>query len=567
MTPAARAGLLAGLLWCATTAPARGDELELAWLSEGRAEYARLVSPAPGDVLPAPAAPRPLDRRLQTPLGSVWKLFVHVYLSERDIAVPDYRCEGAAPKDEAFCCTPGGTIAGDEALARSCGLFFSPSRLAIGERDWREFWSAQRLPPEAAWLLDLRRVAPGTSVSVASLLAALAAVPPRARQRAERALLDVVVTAQPAPARELGATLRVKTWTWDHPTRADTHAGGFAGWLADGGVVWARGEGAGIQVLQRWAPALSRRFAEVRAPDESECVIVHFFARYPIREVVERRSGAAAAAGVLDGAYRIQLENGRGVDLISRGTLALARDGGAPTLSARLGLNDYIARVLDREAAATPVEAARALAIAARTWLVQNADRRQGCWAVADDSRAQRVSPNPPSEAARRVAGWTDGLIVRGAPVAYHRSESGRNTLAWLEAVERAASGQRFDDILAAAYPDGRLATLHGAGRGDCERLHTVERWLATRGVAWRARLSAEHGFEWPRQPVAACRLAHGRPFADAERNRIHVRGITTTDERISVVHEYLHLTFRHHPRGLDEDFVERLARELVREP
>ena len=45
------------------------------------------------------------------------------------------------------------------------------------------------------------------------------------------------------------------------------------------------------------------------------------------------------------------------------------------------------------------------------------------------------------------------------------------------------------------------------------------------------------------------------------------MRGIATTDDRITVVHEYLHLAFRFHPRGLDEDFVERLARELVREP
>src|SRR2546426_7206856 len=128
-------------------------------------------------------------------------------------------------------------------------------------------------------------------------------------------------------------------------------------------------------------------------------------------------------------------------------------------------------------------------------------------------------------------------------------------------------SGVAFDQILAAAYPDGRLATLHGAGRAGCERLGAVERWLAERSGGWRPRLHAEGGFEPPRRPVTACRLAHGRPFADAENNRIHVRGIATGDDRITVVHEYLHLAFRFHPRGLDEDFVERLARELAREP
>src|SRR5262249_4033035 len=238
-----------------------------------------------------------------------------------------------------------------------------------------------------------------------------------------------------------------------------------------------------------------------------------------------------------------------------------------PTPRAQSGLNDDAARVSDGEAAPTPVEAARALAMAARSWLGQNADRRLVCWDVADDSRAQRVAPNAPSQAARRIAGWTDGLVVRGAPVTYHRSAGAHNTLAWLDAVERAGAGLTFDEILAAAYPDRRLATRHGAGRGECERLRAVERWLTVRAVAWRERLEAEQGYEPPRQPVAACRLMHGRPFAEAERNRIHVRGIASSDERITVAHEYLHLVFRFHPRGVDEAFVERLARELVREP
>ena len=577
MSTAARRGLCAALtaaMVLVAASAAASESLEVAWRRGGVGEYARLINPAPGEVIAAAPAAAPLDRRLDTPLGSIWKLFVHVYLSERDLAAPDYTCDGTAPTDEAFCCAPGGSIGADQALACSCGLFFAPSRLNVTAEDWRAFWSAQlhalpggTPPPDAAWLLDLSRVAPGTRVSVASLLAALAAVPARARQRAERALLDVVVAAQPLPARHLGATLRVKTWTWDHPTRAGAHAGGFAGWLADGTPLWTRGEGGGMQVLQRWAPMLARHFGDVRPPDESECVIVDFFARYPIRQVVERSSGAPAAAGLLDGTYRVEFQNGRSVDITSRGTLRLARDTGAPTLSARLGLNDYVARVLDREAAARPMEAARALAIAARSWLVQNADRRQGCWHIADESRAQRVSPNPPSDAGRRVAGWTDGLIVAGAPVTYHRSQASRNTLAWLDAVDLAASGLPFDQILAAAYPDGRLATLHGAGRATCERLTGVERWLAERAGAWRMRLHAERGFEPPRPPVAACRLVHGRPFADAEQSRIHVRGIATTDDRITVAHEYLHLAFRFHPRGLDEDFVERLARELVREP
>jgi len=298
---ALQATVIAATLLFAAPAVA-GESLDVAWLRGGVAEYIRLVGPAPGEILAAPPAATPLDRRLETSLGSIWKLFVYVYLSERDLAAPDYTCDGSAPKDEAFCCAPGSTVGVDQALACSCGLFFAPSRLNVTAEDWRVFWGGRTLPRDAAWLLDLSRVVPDTRVSVASLLAALAAVPPRGRQRAERALLDVVVAAQPLPARHLGATLRVKTWTWDDPTRAGTHAGGFAGWLADGTPVWARGEGGGMQVLQRWAPALARHFADVRPPDESECVSVDFFARYPIRQVVERASGVPATAGLSEGA-------------------------------------------------------------------------------------------------------------------------------------------------------------------------------------------------------------------------------------------------------------------------
>jgi uncharacterized protein YfaQ (DUF2300 family) len=31
------------------------------------------------------------------------------------------------------------------------------------------------------------------------------------------------------------------------------------------------------------------------------------------------------------------------------------------------------------------------------------------------------------------------------------------------------------------------------------------------------------------------------------------------------LAHEYIHLAFQHHPRGLDETFVERTARTLIR--
>ena len=55
-----------------------------------------------------------------------------------------------------------------------------------------------------------------------------------------------------------------------------------------------------------------------------------------------------------------------------------------------------------------------------------------------------------------------------------------------------------------------------------------------------------------------------GVPHSDQRLLRIHVREWFTQDGRVTLLHEYLHLAFRHHPRGQDDAFVERLARQLV---
>ena len=102
-----------------------------------------------------------------------------------------------------------------------------------------------------------------------------------------------------------------------------------------------------------------------------------------------------------------------------------------------------------------------------------------------------------------------------------------------------------------------------GEARGEgCQRLDGVERWLAARAPRFRERLAREPGFE-PPGVLRACRLQHARPYADGERGRIYVRGLGSAEERLAAVHEYLHLAFHRHPRGLDETFIERLAREL----
>ncbi|MFX7674940.1 DUF2300 domain-containing protein, partial [Acinetobacter baumannii] len=64
----------------------------------------------------------------------------------------------------------------------------------------------------------------------------------------------------------------------------------------------------------------------------------------------------------------------------------------------------------------------------------------------------------------------------------------------------------------------------------------------------------------------SVCRLASGRPYVNRERERIFVRGLYSLQERLDLTHEYLHLAFRAHPSGQDENYIESLARRLLLE-
>ena len=273
----------------------------------------------------------------------------------------------------------------------------------------------------------------------------------------------------------------------------------------------------------------------------------------------------AAKPGSLNGRYVVHFENGRSLPLVSQGELAVGRDArGRPQVSGRFGVNEYVARVLDREGSADETEAARALAVAIRSYLQQNATWKDGCQRIADSSATQRVSPNPGTAAARAVAQWTDQLVLAGANVRYHSTTPGRDTMAWSGAVEQGRRGRRFDEILAQAYPRAELGTLGGVGALQCVPLPVAEAWLAGEVPRWERVLRSEAGYETPPQLPAVCQLNAGMPFSEQSRNRIFVRGLATREDRITLAHEFLHLGLRNHPRGQDETLVEQLARRLV---
>ncbi|MGA9916849.1 MAG: DUF2300 domain-containing protein, partial [Paraburkholderia sp.] len=124
--------------------------LHFAWLRDGQSRFWQFNAGAAGDGL-APQSARPLPATLETPLGSVWKLFVYGYLVDRNIATPDYTCSGGDP-EEVYCCMTGGHIDREHALVQSCGRFFEPARLQLDAADWRKYWTAAHAP---AWLRDL----------------------------------------------------------------------------------------------------------------------------------------------------------------------------------------------------------------------------------------------------------------------------------------------------------------------------------------------------------------------------------------------------------------------------
>jgi len=498
-----------------------------------------------------------LPSQLQAPLGSLWKLFVYAYLVDNQQDDPGYTCSGQ-DREEVYCCQAGERIDRDQALVKSCGLYFTPVRLGLQAGEWQRYWAARRAP---AWMLDLDRLQPPRRVAVSELLEVLANLPAQAEAR--RVLLDVPLHAPDAAVLgALGGRLRVKTWSWLADDDAQARQGGFAGWLVDGTPLWVGGSGTSQSILRNYAEVLGRTLPAPWPQELGACVEVALFDRYPLRQVypLER----TAVSGELRGHYEVEFANGNRLPIESTGELFLLREGAQVRLVARLSREEYVARVLDREAAAHPAEAAKALAVTIRSYLLQNAERRGECLAIRDSSASQRVAPRPASAAARAIAAWTADLVLAGSAVTYHADLPGPERLVWRQAVEQAESGLRYDTILARAFPRASISRWDKPVAA-CQPLDAAEGWLHTQRRQWRATLDGEPGYSETAQ-FTVCRLLSGNPYIDRERRRIYVRGLLSLQDRLDLTHEYLHLAFEAHPNGQDEDYIERLARHLLLE-
>jgi uncharacterized protein YfaQ (DUF2300 family) len=533
--------------------------VRFAWLRGGSA---RLWMFNPADTSAPAGAGASLPLSLETPLGSVWKLFVYVYLLDQRIAAPGYQCTGS-DREEVYCCTVGGHIDRDHALVQSCGLFFDTRRLRLDPEGWRQYWRVLKAP---AWVQDLYALRPERRVRVIDLLDALQAVPARVRDATGDTLVSVVTSGRGEGTVSLyGSLLRMKTWTMPDPANPGASEGGAAGWLADGTPAWLGGRGGSPRVLAAAAPRIAPLIAQNAAPEDRACVVVDFFSRYPIRTVLDTRAGGRPAPfGQLNGAFSVGFENGNWLPIESHGELRLDRDrNGKPVIIGRFGMNDYVARVVAREGDATQAQAAYALAVAARTYLIQRAERDRGCYRIDDSSRTQRVLPRAPDAAARAAANFTDGLVLVDASVQYHYDKAAPGQMSWLAAKADAQRGLTFDAILARTWPGATLTSFASPLAGDCVAVKGASDWLHREMPKWDARLADEAGYEKPDLP-AVCQITSGHPYADVGRNRVYIRRLSSDDDRVALAHEYLHLAFAHHPRGQDEAFIEQTARRLL---
>jgi uncharacterized protein YfaQ (DUF2300 family) len=294
-------------------------------------------------------------------------------------------------------------------------------------------------------------------------------------------------------------------------------------------------------------------------------VVVDFFSRHPVKNVPDPRAdGRPAPFGPLNGAFTVHFESGTRLPIESNGELLLDRDrNGKPVIVGRFGMNEYVARVVAREGDAVQAQAAYALAVAARSYLVQRAERDRGCYRIEDSSHTQRVLPRAPDAAARAAANFTDGLVLAGVSVQFHNDKAAPGQMSWLDAKADARRGLTFDAILARTWPDATLTSFAGPLAGDCVAVMGARDWLRREAPKWNVRLADEAGYEQPDMP-AVCAIASGHPYADARRNRVYIRRLRSEDDRIALTHEYLHLAFARHPHGQDETLIEQTARRLV---
>lgn len=498
----------------------------------------------------------------KTPLGSLYKLFVYAYLSETAQPERSYVCRGQDP-NEIFCCHKGEAINRETALAKSCTPYFSYQRLKINTDSWKSFW-IKKLRSSPAWISDVKKMKPETIVDVAELLNVLSQIREQfiTFKTIESAVVKTVIAGTAADAlKSWGSLLRVKTYTWrdaDLTERIDKQGftGGFAGWVADGSAIWVSTAGHGKNAFKTMLkPIIEKHMNNV----DTGCVLVSYFDDYPIAMI-------KPTDVYLRGPVHIKFKNGNQMKFIGDGSLRVDRFNGKISIRSQLTINSYLARVLQREVGVSPPEAAKAFAVVMRTYLLQNSKEVNGCRKVTDSTKFQRVSPEAESPEALSIVRWSDGLILDHIKnIRYHATKSEKNRISWTYAKTLALNGFLMNEILKTSFPIGELS-FEQFKNYKCEHNFLASNWIKRQSINWRKKLVQEVGYEEPKN-LTVClptNLIGGTPyFANLQSEQIFVPSVRSSEDELSILHEYLHIAFRNHPNGHDEKYIEGLARKL----
>ena len=124
-------------------------------------------------------------------------------------------------------------------------------------------------------------------------------------------------------------------------------------------------------------------------------------------------------------------------------------------------------------------------------------------------------------------------------------------------------------EILKTAYPEATIGVTQRQAQ-RCEPNVNAARWISRQARQWRIHLESEAGFEAPGE-LKVCRAAlEGSPrpvYASLNSQEIYVPPVVSQNDELSVLHEYLHIAFRNHPKGRNEAFIENLANRLQENP
>lgn len=499
------------------------------------------------------------------PLGSLWKLFTYLYLVDTEAHEEPYVCTGEPQlqKEEQYCCSEGSSIDRDSALSHSCGLYFDPKRLKIDPETWKSYWENKN---QLTSIRDLELLKPQTKLDIRELLSVLQSASYQGRLHARKAMLETSLSGYGRFATDdLGTGVRYKTYSWHKDDNSSF--GGAAGWSAGGNPFWFGGAGNSQLALKTEAKSLGKALNSIDEKHSSfsdeVCVDVDFFAQYPLKSI-RTKTGKSVDGGVLVGDYVLEFFNGNSLKINTKEPLNIEKTEEGLRLKGKFDLNHYIARVIEREADTTYPSAAYALGIAARTYLFQNGHFEKGCWHITDSTRTQRVSPNTPTIGSLQASRFTDDLVLKGPPIYYHADDAGINRLSWEAAQQQAHRGWTYQQILSHAYPESEIQTIDQ--RSECTRLFEAEKWLKNAILKWNRTLSREDGYEPLETLPNICLLPNGHPYSDQKSLRIYTRGVNTLNDKITLAHEYIHLAFRFHPNGANEEYVEHLAQILTGE-